>query len=78
MDRSPIGSKSHWIGFRSQEFRDISERIEVATRHSSKLSSYCWDEADLVREVLEELIGKPVGESSISSLRSSHDRRARE
>jgi acetyltransferase-like isoleucine patch superfamily enzyme len=55
--------RSQWIGVRSQEFRDISERIEVATRLSSKLSGYCWDEADLVREVFEELIGKPVGES---------------
>jgi hypothetical protein len=55
--------QSQWIGVRSHEFRDISERIKVATRLSSKLSKYCWDEADLVREVFEELIGKPVGES---------------
>jgi acetyltransferase-like isoleucine patch superfamily enzyme len=34
----------------------------VATRLSSKLSNYCWDEPELVREVFEELIGKPVGD----------------
>jgi hypothetical protein len=62
--------QSQWIGVRSQEFRDISERIKVATRLSSKLSGYCWDEAELVREVFEELIGKPVGTRSTSSLRS--------
>jgi galactoside O-acetyltransferase len=55
--------QSQWIGVRSQEFRDISERIKVATRLSSKLSGYCWDEAELVRVVFEELIGKPVGDS---------------
>jgi acetyltransferase-like isoleucine patch superfamily enzyme len=55
--------QSQWIGVRSQEFRAVSERIKVATRLSSKLSGYGWDEADLVREVFEELIGKPVGSS---------------
>lgn len=54
---------SQWIGVRSPEFRTISERIKVATRLSSKLSGYCWDEPEAVREVFEELIGKPVGDS---------------
>jgi hypothetical protein len=59
--------QSQWIGVRSREFSDISERIKVATRLSSKLSGHCWDEADLVREVFEELIGKPVGDSLATS-----------
>jgi acetyltransferase-like isoleucine patch superfamily enzyme len=54
--------ESQWIGVRSPEFRAISERIKVATRLSSKLSGYCWDEPEPIREVFEELIGKPVGE----------------
>ncbi len=54
--------ESQWIGVRSPEFRAISERIKVATRLSSKLSGYCWDEPELVRGVFEELIGKPVGD----------------
>jgi hypothetical protein len=37
--------------------------LRSRTRLSSKLSGYCWDEAELVREVFEELIGKPIGDS---------------
>ena len=55
--------ESQWIGVRSPEFRAISERIKVATRLSSTLSGYCWDEPEPIREVFEELIGKPVGDS---------------
>jgi acetyltransferase-like isoleucine patch superfamily enzyme len=55
--------ESQWIGVRSPEFRAIAERIKVATRLSSKLSGYCWDEPEPIREVFEELIGKPVGDS---------------
>jgi hypothetical protein len=53
--------QSQWIGVRSPEFRAISERIKVASRLSSKLSPFCWDEPEPIREVFEELIGKPVG-----------------
>jgi acetyltransferase-like isoleucine patch superfamily enzyme len=35
----------------------------VATRLSAKLSAYCWDEPEPIRETFEELIGKPVGDS---------------
>jgi acetyltransferase-like isoleucine patch superfamily enzyme len=52
-----------WIGVRSPEFRAISERIAVATRLSSELSGFCWDEREPIRAVFEELIGKPVGDS---------------
>ena len=55
--------ESQWIGVRSPEFRAISERINVATRLSAKLGEYCWDEPEQVREVFEELIGKPAGDS---------------
>jgi hypothetical protein len=54
--------ESQWIGVRSPEFRAIFERIKVATRLSSKLSQYCIDDTEPIREVFEELIGKPVGD----------------
>ncbi|MEO8690518.1 MAG: DapH/DapD/GlmU-related protein [Solirubrobacteraceae bacterium] len=37
--------------------------MKVATRLSSKLSAYCVDEGEQIREVFEELTGKPVGDS---------------
>ncbi len=55
--------QSQRIGVRSPEFRAISERIKVATRLSSKLSGYRWDEPEPIREAFVELIGKPVGDS---------------
>lgn len=55
--------ESRWIGVRSAEFRAVGERIKVATRLSATLSGYCWDEPELVRQVFEELVGKPVGDS---------------
>jgi hypothetical protein len=58
--------QSQWIGVRSQEFRDISERILVATRLSSKLSGYCWDEADLGSEPPpRSLPGVTIGVDSV-------------
>jgi acetyltransferase-like isoleucine patch superfamily enzyme len=53
---------SQLIGVRSPEFRQMLERVKVATRLSAKLSSYCVDETEPIRESFEELIGKPVGE----------------
>jgi acetyltransferase-like isoleucine patch superfamily enzyme len=53
--------ESQWIGARSPEFREIYERIKVATRLSTKLSGYCMEETELIRTAFEELIGKPVG-----------------
>jgi len=50
------------IGVRSPEWREIFEQIKVATRLSAKLSAYCMDETESIREAFEELIGKPVGE----------------
>lgn len=53
---------SQLVGVRSPEFREILERIKVATRLSSRLSAYCYDEAESIRQAFEELIGKPVGD----------------
>jgi acetyltransferase-like isoleucine patch superfamily enzyme len=50
------------IGVRSPEFRQILERIKVATRLSSQLSTYCMDDEGPIRDAFEELIGKPVGD----------------
>ena len=54
---------SQWIETRTPESRALFERVKVATRLSSKLSAYCLDEAELIQEAFEELIGKPVGET---------------
>ena len=54
---------SQLIGVRSPEFRELFERVKVATRLSSKLSRYCLDDQDAIRAAFEELIGKPVGDS---------------
>ena len=51
------------IETRSQESRELFERVKVATRLSSKLSEYTLDDQDAIREAFEELIGKPVGDS---------------
>jgi acetyltransferase-like isoleucine patch superfamily enzyme len=53
---------SQMIGFRSPEFRQLFERVKVATRLSAKLSAYSMDETEPIREAFEELTGKPVGE----------------
>lgn len=50
------------IGVRSPEFREIMERIKVATRLSSKLSAFSYGETESIRGAFEELIGKPVGD----------------
>jgi acetyltransferase-like isoleucine patch superfamily enzyme len=52
-----------WIKTRSQESRDLFERVKVATRLSAQLSAYCVDEAEEIRAAFEELIGKPVGDA---------------
>jgi acetyltransferase-like isoleucine patch superfamily enzyme len=55
--------ESQLIGVRTPEFREILDRIKLATRLSSKLSAYCMDETEPIRKAFEELIGKPVGDS---------------
>ena len=55
--------ESQLIGVRTPEFREILDRIKLATRLSSKLSAYCMDETESIRTAFEELIGKPVGDS---------------
>jgi acetyltransferase-like isoleucine patch superfamily enzyme len=51
-----------WIKTRSQESRELFERVKVATRLSSELSAYHVDEAEEIRVAFEQLIGKPVGD----------------
>jgi acetyltransferase-like isoleucine patch superfamily enzyme len=51
------------IETRTQESRELFERVKVATRLSSQLSRYSLDEPDAIREAFEELIGKPVGDT---------------
>ncbi len=60
------------IGVRSPEFREVLARIKVATRLSSKLSAYCMDEAEIVRNIEDagfaakrrnmhyEILGDPI------------------
>jgi acetyltransferase-like isoleucine patch superfamily enzyme len=50
------------IETRSQDFRDLFDRVKIATRLSSKLSAYCLDDQEDIRKAFEELIGKPVGD----------------
>jgi acetyltransferase-like isoleucine patch superfamily enzyme len=53
----------HWIKTRTPEFRDLHERIEVATRLSAELSELRYDETEAVQRAFERLIGKPVGDA---------------
>jgi acetyltransferase-like isoleucine patch superfamily enzyme len=50
------------IETRSQDFRNLFDRVKIATRLSSKLSAYCLDDQEAIRKSFEELIGKPVGD----------------
>jgi acetyltransferase-like isoleucine patch superfamily enzyme len=50
------------IEVRTPEFRKFLDRVNVATRLSSKLSAFCFDETESVRRAFEELIGKAVGD----------------
>ena len=45
------------------ESRELVARVKVATRLSSKLSAFSMDDDASIREVFEELTGKPVDES---------------
>lgn len=58
--RSPGDGQA--IATRSEEFRQLFERIKVATRLSSELNARGLDDAEAIREAFEELIGKPVGD----------------
>ena len=55
--------ESRLIETKSPEFREMFERVKVATRLSAKLSECSLDEAEPIRAAFEELIGKPVGDS---------------
>lgn len=58
-----MDDRKWWIKTRTEEAREVLGRVKVATRLSSELSALCYDELEQIREVFEELIGKPVDES---------------
>jgi acetyltransferase-like isoleucine patch superfamily enzyme len=47
----------------SQEFRDLFNRVKIATRLSAQLSDYNLNEPDAIRAAFEDLIGKPAGDT---------------
>ena len=51
------------IAVRSGEWREIFERIKVATRLSSELSALCMDDREEIQKAFEVLTGKRVGDS---------------
>jgi acetyltransferase-like isoleucine patch superfamily enzyme len=58
-----VDDRRWWIKTRTPEAREVLGRVKVATRLSSELSALCYDEPEKIREVFEELIGKPVDDS---------------
>jgi acetyltransferase-like isoleucine patch superfamily enzyme len=54
--------RSLWIETRTPESRSMFEQVKVATRLSTKLSTYGLDQPELLRQAFEELIGKQVGD----------------
>jgi acetyltransferase-like isoleucine patch superfamily enzyme len=58
-----VDDRKWWIKTRTPEAREVLGRVKVATRLSSRLSALCYDELEQIREVFEELIGKPVDDS---------------
>lgn len=58
-----MDDRGWWIKTRTPESRELVARVKVATRLSSRLSALCYDEPERIREVFEELIGKPVDDS---------------
>lgn len=50
------------IETKSTESRELFERVKVATRLCSELSTHCVDEVEVIRGAFEELTGKAVGD----------------
>ena len=57
--------KSQWITTKSSESRALFERVKVATRLSSIVSSFTLDESASIQRAFEELIGTAVGDHFI-------------
>ena len=51
-----------WIAARTPESRALFEQVPVATRQSARLSGLGLDDAELIRQCFEELIGGTVGD----------------
>ena len=60
-----MNEQQWWIETRTQESRDLFERVKVATRLSAELSACCVDEGERIRELFGNLIGKPVDDSFV-------------
>ena len=60
-----MNEQQWWIETRTQESRDLFERVKVATRLSSELSACGVDEGERIRELFGNLIGKPVDDSFV-------------
>jgi len=60
-----MNARKWWIETRSQESRELFERVGVATRLSSRLSVYGVDDGEQIRAAFAELTGKPVDDSFI-------------
>lgn len=58
-----MNSRAWWIKTRTPEAREIIGRVKVATRLSSRISTLDYDEGPAIREIFEELTGKPVDAS---------------
>ena len=56
---------SQWITTKSSESRALFERVKVATRLSSIVSSFTLDESASIQRAFEELIGTAVGDHFI-------------
>ncbi len=54
--------RSQWIATKSSESRALFERVKVATRLSSMLDACSLDDPEAITRIVEELIGKPVGD----------------
>ena len=54
--------RSQWIATKTTESRALFERVKVATRLSSLLDTCSLDDPEAITRIVEELIGKTVGD----------------
>ena len=54
--------RSQWIATKTTESRALFERVKVATRLSSMLDTCSLDDPEAITRIVEELIGKTVGD----------------
>ncbi len=54
-------NRQYWITTKTPESRELFERVKVATRLPSTLSTYDLEDAAPMQSAFETLIGKAVG-----------------